>query len=400
MPTRPYASELRVGVPGSLALPDVPFRSGQPGVPEIVRDDARGAYADEHEKGGTDVALPRPLRPGDRIGRFVVQQPLGQGGMGVVYGAVDPELGRRVAIKLVRTGNRGTHERLAARLRREALALARLSHPQIIAIHDIGTTGRGTFMAMEYVRGPNLRRWLRTAPRSTTEILEVFMQAAEGLAGAHAAGLVHRDFKPTNVMVGDDGRVKVLDFGLARGSPTEDPWLDAMDDSLLYKRMTKTDVVLGTTGYMAPEQLFGLDAGPRSDQFSFCVALFEALYGERPYPGGNLVEVAASFNSGRRFTPPRRRRVPARVRRVLARGLSLQPDERYPTMTDLLDDLRRRRSPRWRAAAGLAALLGTAWASAATTVWVTQPTPAVDPGICQVDTRGSWSEQSGTPVGR
>ena len=144
------------------ADPDAPI----PGVPEVVRDEAPAACAGEHPWFGSEAPTPRPLRPGDRLGRYVLQQPLGQGGMGVVYGAVNPELGRRVAIKLVRSSRRGGHERLVTRLRREAIALARLCHPNIVAIHDIGTTSRGTFMAMEYVRGQNLRRWLRAAERT------------------------------------------------------------------------------------------------------------------------------------------------------------------------------------------------------------------------------------------
>lgn len=290
--------------------------------------------------------------------------------MGVVYGAVDPTLGRRVAVKLVR-GGRAT-ARYRDRLQREALALARLCHPNIVTLFDIGTTRHGTFVAMEYVRGIDLRKWLRVAPRTVEEILEAFTKAAEGLAAAHAAGLVHRDFKPTNVMVTPDGRVKVLDFGLARGLPSQDPWLGSTDSGILARRMTRADTVVGTTGYMPPEQLLGRDVSPASDQFAFCVALYEALHGARPFPGKTPIEQARSYAAGARTEVKVRRDVPPHVRTAIERGMELEPHLRFRSMRELLEALRPPPPPsrRRRTMLLVAALVGTAVMSSALTAWL------------------------------
>ncbi len=304
--------------------------------------------------------------------------------MGVVYGGIDPELGRRVAIKLVRWSHGEGPGRYTTRLRREALALARLSHPNIVALYDIGSAPRGVFMAMEFLRGQNLRRWLRTGPRSHREILRVMLEAGRGLSAAHAAGIVHRDLKPTNVMVCDDGRVKVLDFGLARGTPRSDPWLEEADDSLLCRKLTRADVVVGTAGYMAPEQLLGGDVGPWSDQFSFCVTLFEALYGHRPYPGRNPVEAARAFHDKQLVEPSRRHRrhVPPRLHQAVMRGLSLDPADRFPDMDALLEVIEHSLQRRWRTVAGVAALISTAWLSAILTLWITRDNPTGAAAMC------------------
>lgn len=306
--------------------------------------------------------------------------------MGVVYGAIDPELERRVAIKLVRARDEDHARRFTTRLRREAQALARVVHPNIVALYDVGTARQGAFMSMEYLRGQNLKRWLASEDRRWTEILAVFVEAGQGIAAAHAAGLVHRDFKPTNVMLCNDGRVKVLDFGLAFGTPTLDPWLTTTNNggnaSLLSRKLTRHNVVLGTVGYMSPEALLSDDpVGPRSDQFSFCVALFEALYGARPYPGRDPVEMAAAFANGRMRPPIRRAGVPRRIERAILRGLSLDPVERFMHMDMLLDELRWRPRRRWRALATAGAIVSTACLSAATTMmigrWVTPPPTAM-----------------------
>jgi serine/threonine protein kinase len=312
------------------------------------------------------------LRRGDRIARYIVMRQLGHGGMGIVYGAIDPELGRRVAIKLVRSS---PGKQYGARLRREALALARLDHPNIVSIYDIGTTRRGTFVAMEYVRGTSVRRWLRESPRSWQEILRVFVEAGRGLAAAHAAGLVHRDFKPSNVMVTREGRAKVLDFGLARGTPTDDPWLSSGNDSLLSRRMTKADTIVGTTGYMPPEQLLGSEVGPLSDQFSFCVALFEALHGERPWDGKDPIDQARAYTQGRRTAVKPRRDVPASLRAAIERGMSLQPSDRFPSMLALVDALAAPPRRRLRTVLSVLALLGTAWVGASLGAWVKAEPP-------------------------
>ena len=313
---------------------------------------------------------------GETIGRYVVHRQLGRGGMGIVYGAVDPELGRRVAIKLVRTkAKRGPQ--YTTRLRREAEALARLDHPNIVSIYDIGANRRGTFVAMEYVRGMSIRKWLRQGKRSWRDIVEVFAAAGRGLAAAHAAGLVHRDFKPSNVMVTLDGRVKVLDFGLARGTPTDDPWLNTQA-CLLSRRMTRADTIVGTTGYMPPEQLLGSEVGPLSDQFSFSVALFEALHGDKPYVGKDAIDQARAYTEGRRNPVEPRRDLPGKLRRTIERGMSLRLEERYPNMDALLHDLTWEPPQRKRTALVLIALVCTACVSASAATWAArQPGPEV-----------------------
>ena len=322
------------------------------------------------------MAPERPLPPGTAIGRYVIHKVLGRVGMGIVYGGVDPTLGRRVAVKLVRGAGRPA-VRYRERLQREALALARLSHPNIVGIFDIGTTTYGTFVAMEYIRGIDLRKWLHIAPRSVEEILQVFVAAGTGLAAAHEAGLVHRDFKPNNVMVTPDRRVKVLDFGLARGEPSVDPWLDATDGSLLARRMTRADTIVGTTGYMPPEQLLGRDVGPGSDQFAFCVALFEALNGGRPFPGKTPIEQARGYAAGTRSEVTFRRGVPPRVRAAVERGMALEPEERFGTLRDLLEALAPPPPPsRLRRGLLLGALVtATAITSSLVTSWVHRPGP-------------------------
>ena len=270
-----------------------------------------------------------------RIGRYRVEGRLGSGAMGVVYSAVDERLGRRLAIKLL-------HESFAgdptgrARLLREAQAMARLRHENVVLIYDVGTHGDGdeqVFIAMELVEGRTLDRWLREAPRRWDDVLARFLQAGRALAAAHRAGVLHRDFKPENVLVDAAGRVRVLDFGLARAlaGPAEGDPADSLSEPL-----TRTGSILGTPAYMAPEQLRGEQTDARADQFSFCVALYEALYGERP------------FGSVPRFAPveithvPKDSKVPTRVRRALLRGLADTPEERHADMDALLAALNPR----------------------------------------------------------
>ncbi|HEX3480434.1 MAG TPA: serine/threonine-protein kinase [Kofleriaceae bacterium] len=208
------------------------------------------------------------LRPRTRIGRYAIEGLLGAGGMAVVYLARDPVLDRAVALKVMRVDG---DEPGASRLVREGQALARISHPNVISVHEVGRETDGLiYIAMERIAGTTLAAWLET-PRAPHEILRVFAAAGRGLSAAHAAGLVHRDFKPENVMVGDDGRVCVLDFGLARASRDADG-PDADHEG-----------IAGTPAYMSPEQWRGERAGVASDQFSFCVALWRALTGEHPF---------------------------------------------------------------------------------------------------------------------
>src|SRR5690349_17448959 len=209
----------------------------------------------------TRIKRPKPpqdLRePGDTVGRFVVLQRLGEGGMGVVYTAYDPELDRKVAIKLLKSAEEGH-----ARLLREAQAMARLQHPNVIAVHDVGTLpGNRVFVAMELVAGATLRGWLKAAPRAWREVIAIMRQAGVGLAAAHDAGLVHRDFKPDNVLVGDDGRVRVMDFGLARlGAADPELSSGSHDTGPLSTPLTMAGTVVGTPAYMAPELFKGTSA--------------------------------------------------------------------------------------------------------------------------------------------
>ncbi len=300
---------------------------------------------DVSEDGFAD-APPPPLPPIEQIGRFRVTAKLGEGGMGVVYAAHDSDLDRAVAIKLLRAAP-SDPQPARARLLREARAMAKLSHPNVITIYDVGTEGDSIFIAMELVRGVNLRRWLSMRPRTWRAAVECFVDAGRGLAAAHRAGIIHRDFKPDNVLVGEDGRVRVLDFGLARPSGSEDEPTPRSPTSIsrmpTTERLTQTGAVIGTPAYMAPEQWRGGSIEERTDQFSFCVALWEALFGARPFAGDAPTALAARVMSGEIKNPPDLGDVPPWLVRVLRRGLSPAPDDRYPTMDSLLDVLSRLR---------------------------------------------------------
>ncbi|MBL9100141.1 MAG: serine/threonine protein kinase [Myxococcales bacterium] len=298
------------------------------------------------------------------IGRYQVVRSLGAGGMGEVVLARDPELDRQVAIKLLRASKAAGDAQV--RLLREAQAMARLSHPNVVQIHDVGLAGDRVFLAMELVEGETLAQWLAAGPRAWRDVVRVFVEAGRGLAAAHAAGLVHRDFKPDNVLIGRDGRVRVADFGLARGER------DAGDERaanfgerpLLVHTLTATGVIMGTPMYMSPEQHLGEPAGPASDIFSFSVALHEGLHGARPFAGDTLPALAASVLEGRVAAPPAGREVPAWLAAVVRRGLAREPAERWPDFPALLAALDRdpaRARRRWFAGLGLglgAAALG------------------------------------------
>ncbi|HYO59529.1 tetratricopeptide repeat protein [Archangium sp.] len=308
-----------------------------------------------------------PLGPGSTLSRYVLRERIGLGAMGEVYAAYDPELDRQVALKLLRPEGRQVEE-LRLRLLREAQALARLSHPNVVAVHDVGMCGERVFLAMELVEGTTLAEWLKE-PRPWPEVLRVFVGAGWGLAAAHAAGLVHRDFKPANVLVGRDGRVRVTDFGLARPSTRVDmprsmpvPPAPPPGGDLLTP-LTRTGALLGTPAYMAPEQLDGQGVDALSDQFSFCVALYEALHRVRPFEGVSLEELGRAAREGRVRPPGREPKVPARVRRAVLRGLRARPEERFPSMEALLAALTPRplRIRTWVAtSAAAASLLGVA----------------------------------------
>src|SRR5579871_271549 len=308
----------------------------------LVAADTRPSLAE----GTAERAKHAAVATGTAVGRYLLLELVGSGGMGDVYAAYDPKLGRRVALKLM-------NERVAAakgteRFTREAQSVARLSHPNVVAIHDTGEFLDRVYLAMEFVEGQTLAGWLGAGPRSWREIRDVFAAAGAGLAAAHEAGLVHRDFKPQNVMVGRDGTVRVMDFGLAADVAELDvddaaidtgrPGLELTTHTLA---LTRTGTLVGTPLYMAPEQFQRRKTSARTDQFSFCVALYEALYGERPFPSSSFSTLVDAVTTGRVREPPRKARIPTFVRRVLLRGLAVDPDKRYPSMSDLLKDLRQ-----------------------------------------------------------
>lgn len=274
-----------------------------------------------------------------RVGRYVIIDRIGAGGMGVVYRAYDPELDRKVAVKFLLPGRGSGQERLA----REARAMARVSHPNVVPVHDVGSVDDRLFIAMEFVDGQSLADWLRAQPRGTQEIVTIFRGAAAGLAAAHEVGVVHRDFKPDNVLVDRKGRPQVTDFGLAAGdlAPTVETDgshdTDRSHDPPELTRLTRAGAAVGTPAYMAPEQFEGKTVDARSDQFSFCVALWEALWGERPFKGASAGDLAWAVTHGEIRVPATP--TPGWLYQVLVRGLSTDPAKRWPSMTTLLTEL-------------------------------------------------------------
>jgi len=283
--------------------------------------------------------LLEPGRPPPQVGRFFIQKRLGAGGMGSVFAGLDPELARKVAVKVL--NHDATSDRARLRLRREAQALAQLSHPNVVPVYEVGEHEGHTFVAMELVEGEDLRAWLDGTQRSWTEIVAVFRQAGEGLAAAHEAGLVHRDFKPHNVLVGEDGRVRVVDFGLATDGSIESSPESSEEEALSRdSSLTHTGELLGTPAFMSPEQFGGGTVGPASDQFSYCVALFQALTGFRPFAGDSLTRIAHSVLEEQPVALPAGP-YPDALRPILERGLSREPEQRHASMRHLLDALAR-----------------------------------------------------------
>jgi len=329
------------------------------------------------ERTEIDAAAPARPRAAPTLGRFVLLRELGAGAMGIVYAAYDEELDRRLAVKVLHTGPGDSEGR--ARSLREAQAMARVSHPNVVQIYEVGTLAEQVFVAMEFIDGGTLGAWQRARPRAPAEILHLYLQAGRGLAAAHAAGLVHRDFKPENVLIGRDGRVRVGDFGLARafdrgaapspGQATSPPPSATAIASLalaatatpvsgaqpiaeprghlLASPMTVEGAVVGTPAYMSPEQHCGAALDARSDQFSFCAALYEALYGQRPFAGETLPALVESVLGGALRPPPAEREVPPWILAVVQRGLAREPAARWPDMAALLAQLDRdlRRDP-------------------------------------------------------
>jgi eukaryotic-like serine/threonine-protein kinase len=345
------------------------------------------------EPSATTAATAKPIKPlerGEPLGRYIILRTLGEGGMGIVYCAYDPELDRQVAIKLLRPSGHASPEK-QLRLMREAQALARISHPNVIAVYDVGTHDENVFVAMELVESGTLTDWLEEKKRTPREILAKFIDAGKGLGAAHAAGMIHRDFKPENVLVGKDGRCRVTDFGLARmatsGSSDENQPIGEMDtrptetNKPINQRLTRAGAVVGTPLFMSWEQYQGRAADQRSDQYNFCASLYWAIFGAPPpgpYTSGDsrdsTAEGMANPTGGAAFTPQRLRdlpkepRLPAPVRRAMLRGLSLKPEDRFPAMEDLLRELGRDpRAAQRRLALAVAGVLVVALA--ASTYW-------------------------------
>jgi serine/threonine-protein kinase len=305
--------------------------------------------------------------------RYTVLHPLGHGGMGMVVAAYDARLNRRVALKLLRPRWSLDDSESQVRLLREAQAMARLSHPHVVQVYDSGRLeDDSVFIAMEHVEGQTLRQWLRQQPRPWSEVLPLFLEAGQGLAAAHAAGLVHRDFKPDNVLLGQDGRVRVTDFGVAQpqhepdtGGPAQAPPLPRT----WVEPLTETGKLMGTPRYMAPEQLKGQPVDARSDLFAFCVALYEALYGVCPFAGESVTELLEARTAGRLTLPPNQREVPAWLNQAMARGLRADPLQRPGSMHELLLVLRNAPAQRRWARLRTVALAGAGAVLLAAAVW-------------------------------
>ncbi|MEM7151345.1 MAG: serine/threonine-protein kinase [Myxococcota bacterium] len=347
---------------------------------DFTRDDGpvpAGGDAPQHEVTGPErpSAARRPASVvvnegdiGSTLGRYVVLGTLGKGGMGTVYKAFDPSLDRQVAVKVLR--RRDGQGRHTKRLMREAQALAQLSHPNVVQVYEVGEVSGRAFVAMELVDGMDLRQWVDREPRPTwRQCIEVYLQAGQGLAAAHARGLVHRDFKPSNAVVDDQGRARVLDFGLVREAtdtstdadrtPNDSEEAAATTGRLGWDApLTRAGFVMGTPAYMPLEQMAGETVDARGDQFSFCVALFEALYGQRPFEGLAIRQLRDAIAKGEIRPVPRESTVSPRVRRALVKGLSARRNDRFPSMTELLDELQAAVTPSTHRWLGLSLAVG------------------------------------------
>lgn len=432
---------------------------------DVTREASASQTGEAFDRAGIEHREPGELSPGSRVGRYQTLDLLGRGGMGAVYRAYDPELDRIVAIKQVRVGTR--RQRGQQRLLREAQAIARLSHPHVVQIFDVGRdeTGGGVFLAMEFVNGPTLKQWLNERDRSYAEIARVFADAGEGLLAAHRQGLVHRDFKPDNVLIDPGGAAKVLDFGLAKGAQVrtvttasssspraalrppetlpddapprpfaeldpsssrdsaENPFdvadevpepkskrqvtLELRDASLGSRlssgsslsggvrelpQLTRDGSRIGTPAYMPPEQILGAPADPRADQFSFAVALYEALFGRLPFAGHTPNSYASSVLEGAVRPVPKSTQVPAALTKAIFRALATSPEDRFDDLQPLLACLRHDPAKRRRRAAslGAAALLGVA----ATALLLAKDAPA-QPDPCAragTEIEAVWNE--------
>lgn len=310
--------------------------AGDAPMTDVTTGDApRGPGARARDPGG-------PPAHQARIGRFVILHQLGAGGMGTVFAAFDGQLDRKVALKILH-GQGSTRDRQHQRTLREAKALARVSHPRVVSVYEVGESEGQVYLAMEFIDGTTLRKWQAQGPRSWREILHIYLQAGAGLDAVHQSGIVHRDFKPENVLIGRDGLPHVADFGIARLNTlqTEDQ-AGSEQRTLPMDRLTVDGALLGTIGYMSPEQQAGAKVDAASDQWSFCAALYEALYGRLPFAEPRTGAAASDelvSRDGAPRPPPAESAVPLEVFRILSRGLSSEPSARFPSLAALLSSL-------------------------------------------------------------
>jgi tetratricopeptide (TPR) repeat protein/predicted Ser/Thr protein kinase len=329
-----------------------------------------------HSEGEAAASSKDEIR-GLSLGRYLLLESLGQGGMGVVFSAYDPELDRKIAVKVLRAELLQS-EVARARLVREAKAIAQLNHPNLVRVYDASAVGDQFFLAMELIEGRTLAQWLAEESRSWREVVQLFLDFGAGLYAVHRAGLVHRDVKPSNVMVTQDGRGVLVDFGLARlvDRAAEDSSSEASSGtgSPLAEPLTCHRGAVGTPAYMSPEQRRGEPTDQRSDQFSFCACLYEALH-QRPYRDfpqapegvGEADGQRGSVPAGRQLAPTTAPRVPRWIHRILERGLAEDPENRFASLAELLTALRRDPARRWRrlalVAGSVAVLALVAWGS-------------------------------------
>jgi len=273
----------------------------------------------------------KPAEP-VKVGRFRVQEKLGEGGMGKVYAAIDTMSGRKVALKVIESDDGQGR----ARIQREAKVMSELCHPNVAVVYEVGPFEEGMYLAMEFIDGVTLREWLET-PRAWEEVLAALLQAAEALEAAHGVRVIHRDFKPDNVMIDDDGHVSLVDFGLAKPLPEATSIELAL--STMKTALTRPGARLGTPGYMAPEQVLGQPVDARADVFAFCVTAYEALFGSFPFGGDSPERVVLSVLRGEVTLPPEDTEVPETVREVVLRGLSKEPEDRPASMKEVVEGL-------------------------------------------------------------
>ena len=381
------------------------------------------------ESSTADVPLSELRSEGITIGRYLSLGQIGAGGMGIILAAFDPELDRKIALKLLKAPV-GDPTQTRSRLEREAQALAKLDHANVIRVYDVGVHGQQLFIAMEYVPGITLHEWMsaESQPRDWREVLAVFAQAGRGLAAAHSAGIIHRDFKPANAMLRTDGQVLVMDFGLARAlrdpeigettqpaiSPVTNP---VTNHDTFVHTLTQSGLTIGTPAYMSPEQFGGSEheVDTRADQFSYCVALFEALYGQRPFSGSSALEQLEQIRRGpvdedtgrsknkhkhkKKKKKKKKNSVPSWVRAVVVRGLAAEPDDRWPSMTALLAALADDPRSRIRRRALLSVLVVVLGSS----VWLAAAKIHSDAQICEVPLTalvGIWDEPARASLSR